>query len=111
MNDTTLLILLYLFTDPEPKKYTPPLMPATCFFIEHDLMNELDMVCQRRGAEEFGWCIEFLAQPFHHQVCDDYNDIWIEELNEWRIIQRYDAYLRETEEEEEQISPEEGYIK
>lgn len=119
MNDTTLLILLYLFTDPEPKKYTPPLMPATCMYINFSVMVEIDMVCQRGKAEDFFFCHNYLSD-LDYDACDDYYDLEFNIEEKEQLLRAWDTHLiymeyidreKTQKEEKEDLGNEEGYLK
>lgn len=57
------------------------LLPKTCHFINDYSMQEINMVCQKRGKEEFFECWDWF-EDLDYDICDDYNDLWMEEFQE-----------------------------
>lgn len=77
-----IFISFYLFQS--FPKYLPSneiLLPKTCHFINDYSMQEINTVCQKRGEKEFFECIGWMKE-LDYDVCDDYNDIWMEEFQE-----------------------------
>lgn len=56
------------------------LLPKTCHFINDYSMQEINVVCQRRGEKEFFECVERWFYDLDYDVCDDYYNLFMEEF-------------------------------
>lgn len=92
MDDTLMMIFLMFLYNPEPKQYTPPLMPQTCMYINMSVMVEIDMVCQRGKEEDFFFCHNYLSD-LDYDACDDYYHFEYTLEEKVQLLRAWDIHL------------------